>query len=438
MNNYNDALDYIRSFGMYSNPPHKDLSKIKYLCGLFGNPQDSYKTIHIAGTNGKGSAAAMLANILKELGFKTGRYISPFIEKFSERISIDGADISEDDIIYFAGKIKKTLEDNNIPKEYTPNEFDFVTLMAFLYYREKGCEIAVIETGLGGRLDPTNAISSPLCSVIMSIGLDHTEQLGETVEKIAREKCGIIKQNSKAVLYPLNKESVIDIAKDTAREKNAGFFMPDTGSLTIIEEYMHFAKFVYKNKPYRIRLAGRHQIYNAITAIETINCLFGDGENDNHDAVYVGIIKTVFPARFEILSKDPLFIFDGAHNIPAISVLRETTKNLLAGKTGKKIILICGMLKDKNPKEALAEICAENFVHRFTAVSVAGSPRAETPENLCCYAAEYCENTGYDHDLREAIKNALDEAKGKNLAVICFGSLYLAGDVKKIISDLEI
>ena len=452
MKNYTETLDYIHSLGMYSNPPHKDLNKIKYLCGLFENPQDSYKTIHIAGTNGKGSTAAMTANILQEFGYKTGRFISPFIENFTERISVDNCDISEDEIIYYANKVKKTIGENNPPKEFMPNEFEFITLMAFLYYKEKNCEIAVVETGLGGRLDPTNVIKSPLVSVITSIGLDHMKLLGDTVEKIAAEKCGIIKQNSQVALYPLNSESVINIVRNTAKEKNCGFIMPDIKSLKILEENIYFTEFEYKNKIYKTKLLGRHQVYNALTVIETVNCLLDSVNNFAPKppfergcreaagvchAVYAGIEKTFFPARFEILSKNPAFIFDGAHNISAVTVLKETIKNLLPEK---KIILLCGMLKDKKPKEALKEICAEPFVHKFIAVPV-DSPRSETPENLCACASEYCKNAAYNHDLRDALKNALEEASalnsnGEDSAIICFGSLYLAGDVKKIVAEL--
>jgi len=245
------------------------------------------------------------------------------------------------------------------------------------------------------------------------------KQLGDTAEKIAVEKCGIIKPNSQVVLYPLNKGSVIDIVKTTAREKNCGFTMPDIKALNILEESIDFTRFEYKGKPYKIKLAGRHQVYNAITVIETANRLF------NGDT---GIEKTFFPARFEALSKDPVVVFDGAHNIPAVTALKEAIKTLLPGK---KIIFICGMLKDKNPEAALKEICAEPFVYKFTAVPV-DSPRAETPEKLCGYASKHCQNAGYDHDLHNAVKNAAEEAAaGRNLAVVCFGSLYLAEHIKK-------
>jgi len=444
MDKYNETLNYMRSLGMYSNPPHTDLRKIKYLCGLFGNPQDSYKTIHVAGTNGKGSTVTMLFNILNELGYKTGKFIGPFIEKFTERIATDEGDISEEDIIYYANKIKRALEENNVPKDFMPNEFDFYTLMAFLYYKKKGCEFAVIETGLGGALDSTNIIKSPLASVITSISLDHMQVLGDTVEKIAVWKCGIIKENSPVVLYPLNCESVVEIVKNKAQEKNCEFIMPDIKLLKIIEENMDFTRFEYKSKIYKIKLAGRHQVYNAITVIETTNILFDDSnppplrgtlfQKGVFDAVYTGIEKTFFPARFEILSRKPLVIFDGAHNISGATALKEAIKNLLPDK---KIILLCGMMKDKNPGEIIKNIAGESFAEKFICVPV-DSPRAETPENLCGYASKYCKDSEYYDDLSGGVKKAVEiAAGGEDYAVVCFGSFYMAADVKKILKSLN-
>jgi len=432
MNTYHETLNYIRSLGKYSNPPHTDLSKIKYLCNLFDNPQDGCKTIHIAGTNGKGSTAAMLFNILKELGYKTGKFISPYIENFNERISTGKGDISEEDIVYYANKIKKTLDENNVLWGFMPNEFDFVTLMAFLYYRGKGCEIAVIETGLGGRLDPTNVIKSPLASVITQVGLDHMQILGDTVEKIALEKCGIIKEKSPVVLYPLNSENVIDAVKNTACEKNCEFIMPDVKFLKITEENIDFTQFEYKNKTYKTKLPGRHQVYNALTVIETAEHLFAEQGlcsrrvQEIYNAIYAGIEKTFFPARFEILSKEPLVIFDGAHNISGVTALKEAIKNLLPDK---KIILICGMMRDKNPGELIKIIAGENFAERFIAVPVE-NPRAEQPRILCEIAQKYCRICEYRRDLND-LTRVFENIAGDHAAV-CFGSLYLAGDIKKL------
>ena len=339
--NYMDCLEYINSLGRFSDPSGLNgLEKIKYLCGMFDNPQESFASIHIAGTNGKGSATAMLANIMTERGFKTGRFISPYIHEFTERVSIDNTDISRDDIALYTGKIMRELK--NIPDGYMPNSFQFVTLLAFLYYRDKKCDAAVLETGLGGRIDPTNIVASPLVSVIMQIGLDHMAVLGDTIEQIAHEKCGIVKENRPVVLYPLNAPSVIKIAEETARGKNCEFIMPDMKYLKIISEDITGTQFEYMGKKYSLKLAGKHQVYNALTVIEAANYLGG-----GYSAIYAGIEKTCFPSRFEVISREPLLIFDGAHNIPGVCALREVIKNLLPDK---KIILICGMMQDKNRK----------------------------------------------------------------------------------------
>ena len=428
MYNYIETLGYIHSFSAYATPPHTNLEKIKYLCDIFENPQDSLKTIHVAGTNGKGSTVAMLADVLQRLGLKTGRFISPYIEDFSERISVGNIDISKADVIYFADKIKKTMEKTKIPKEFMPNEFDFVTLMAFLYYREKNCDIAVIETGLGGRLDPTNAIASPQASVITSIGLDHVQYLGDTIEKIATEKCGIIKQNSPVIISAQNAESVLDIAKKAALAKNCEFISPSIKSLKITKENFAGSTFEYKSESYRLGLAGRHQIYNALTVIETIKHLFGKSP-DTQNALFHGLENAFFPARFETLSKNPLVILDGAHNMSGVEALIESIKNLLPGK---KIVLVCGMLKDKNPEDIIPHIAKQGFVEKFIGVPV-NSPRAESPQKLCEIAQRYCKNSEFGLSLDEVLGSIFARLPDdKNIAFVCFGSLYLAGEVKKI------
>ena len=430
MYNYIETLEYIGSFGKHSNPPHTNLNKIKYLCALFENPQDSCKTIHIAGTNGKGSTAAMLASISKELGYKTGRFISPYIENFTERISINNADISEEEVVCYAQKIKNTIETHRIPENFMPNEFDFVTLMAFLYYREKNCDIAVIETGLGGRLDPTNVIASPSASVITSVSLDHMQILGDTVEKIAAEKCGIIKEGSPVVFYPLNCESVTDIARNTASKKNCELIIPDMTSLKITQEKPDRTRFSYKDKIYELKLAGRHQVYNALTVIETINCIFKPRPAP-YEAIYSGLKNTFFPVRFEILSKEPLVIVDGAHNISGVTALKEAIKNLLPDK---KIILVCGMMKDKNPEEVIKYIAGEEFVKTFIGVPV-NSPRAENPQKLCEIAGRYVTDACCGDNLSETISDIIENHQPE--AIIFFGSLYLAGEVKKIVKEMN-
>ena len=430
--NYEACLNYINSLMVYAKSGGDvGLKKIRYLCELFNNPQEDFKSIHVAGTNGKGSAVAMLSNIMSEAGHKNGRFISPYIHEFTERISIDNIDISRDDIVLYTNKIKTTLEEANVPNDYMPNPFQFITIMAFLYYKAQKCELAVLETGLGGRLDPTNIVKSPLVSVIMQIGMDHMDVLGNTIEQIAREKCGIIKENSAIVLYPLNHLSVMEIAKETAQEKNCEFIMPNLEELKILEENISHTIFEYKSKIYKLGLIGKHQVYNAVTVIEAADYLYNSAKTQSsYDFIQVALKKTKFPSRFEVISSKPLLIFDGAHNLPGIFALRETIKNLLPDK---KIILVCGMLKDKDPETLIKNIAGEDFVERFIAVPV-DNPRAEAPENLCKIAAKY--NTAAILEASSSVSDGLTqalklcEAAGGNLAIIAFGSLYLANEIR--------
>jgi len=437
MNNeieYKDCLDYINSLMVYAKSGGDiGLNKIRYLCEIFGNPQKDFQTIHVAGTNGKGSAVAMLANIMSGAGHKTGRFISPYIHEFTERISIDNIDISKDDIVSYTNKIKNVLKSTHTSDDFMPNPFQFITLMAFLYYKAQNCEIVVLETGLGGRLDPTNIVKSPLVSVIMQIGMDHMDVLGDTIEQIAREKCGIIKENSAVVLYPLNEASVIKIAEETAREKNCEFIMPNLNELKILEEDISRTVFEYKSRRYILGLIGKHQVYNAVTVIETADYLYNSSKSFvNYEVVRAALEKTRFPSRFEVISSKPLLIFDGAHNLQGIYALRDTIKNLLPNK---KIILLCGMLIDKDPETLIRYIADEDFVERFIAVPV-DSPRAETAENLCKIAAKYTDaiteqSVSVGDGLAQAVK--LCEADCDNFAIVAFGSLYLADEIRNAV-----
>lgn len=429
-NQYDETLKYIHSLGMYSKKKAVDLSKMQYLCSLFNNPQECFDIIHVAGTNGKGSTVAALHNIFVELGYKTGKYISPFIRCFNEKISINGCDISDDDIVLYSNLIRDKIVSENICEDLLPNEFEFTTLMAFLYYKNWGCDIVALETGLGGRLDPTNVIKNPLVSVITSISFDHMAILGNTIEKIADEKCGIIKDNSHTVLYPLNESGVIELVESVAKSKNNIVSVPDISQIKIIKETLEYTEFIYKNRKYRIKLIGGHQVYNAITAIETVLTLINCGKlsikdkNAVYETIYRGLEKTYFPARFEILSTEPLIIFDGAHNISGVETLSKNINNLLKDKN---ITLICGILKDKEPEIMLKEILKLPNLIKFIAVPI-DLDRAMTSEELCNIALKYFDKSEYIKnfkDLEMTLKNLICTAT-KDDAIICFGSLYLA------------
>ena len=428
---YDETLRYIQSLGMYSKKKAVDLKKMRYLCALFDNPQESFDIIHVAGTNGKGSTVTMLCNILIEAGYKTGKFISPCIQRFNERIAIDNCDISDEDFVFYANLIINKTADSD--ENLLPNEFEFITLIAFLHYEKCGCDIVVLETGLGGRLDPTNVIKNPLASVIAAIGLDHTAILGDTLEKIASEKCGIIKENSLTVLYPLNDSVVTDIAELTANKKNNAVIIPDISQIKILEETLEYTRFIYKQREYKIKLIGRHQIYNAVVAVETILTLADCGKlrAEAPKAIYRGLAATYFPARFEILSRNPLVIFDGAHNISGFKTLSENINRLLSDK---KITLVCGMLRDKMPEAALPEILNLPQVVKFIAVPI-DSARAIPPSELCDIASKYFKSKDCEYIETLEDMHAIRKIKEANAeAIICFGSLFLANVIKNLFS----
>lgn len=406
--NYEQALKIIRSRSNFSLEP--TLERITKALELLGNPQEKFSAIHIAGTNGKGSTAAMCASVLKEQGFKTGLFISPYIIDFRERIQINNEFIDKESL----SRLTEKVADLDLPL----TEFEFVTAIGFLYFAEQNCDIAVIETGLGGRLDATNTLpkTSENISVITKIGLDHTAVLGDTIEQITEEKCGII--GKKTVMFPTQQDSVSEIIAKKAEK----LIVPDLEKLEIIKSDVFSNTFIYKGKEYKINLGGEHQIYNAITAIETLkNSAF----KIEDDVIFEGLKKTFFPVRLEVAKKEPLVIIDGAHNPDGANVL----KNAMSDYKGK-ITAIVGMLKDKDCEsflETVIPLCEE-----VLCVSVPYNPRTMSGEELSLLAQKYCNKV----KVFVSIESALQQIKNAKNTVFVFGSLYLASAVREYIPKI--
>ena len=318
--NYEETLNYIHSLGNFSKPP--TTQRIKTVLEKLGNPQNNFKAVHIAGTNGKGSVSAMLSKVFMLAGYKTALFISPFIIYFWERIQINGEFISREDICKYAETVKAT----NI--ELT--EFEFITAIAFLYFSDQNCEIAIIETGLGGRLDATNTMENVIANIITKIGLDHTAILGDTIEKIANEKCGIIKNCPVITTYNQPREALKVL-------ENYEPIIPDKNELKITVSDINGNTYIYKGKEYRTSLVGDYQIENSLMVIETLmNC----GIDIPYNIIYEALSETYFPARMEVISKKPLVILDGAHNPDGANALSQTLKKY----SGKATALI-GMMR---------------------------------------------------------------------------------------------
>ena len=406
--NYEQALETIRKRSNFSLQP--TLERIKEVLNKLGDPQEKFPSIHIAGTNGKGSTTTMCASILKEAGFKTGLFISPYIIDFRERIQINNEFISKEDLVRLVERVDKI----DIPL----TEFEFVTAVGFLYFAEQNCDVAVIETGLGGRLDATNSLpkNKKLVSVITKICLDHTAVLGDTIEEIAGEKCGII--GNRTVMFPTQEKSVAEIIKNSSNE----LVIPDLNELEIIKSDVFGNTYIYKGVNYRLALGGEHQILNAITAIEALK---NTGLKISQTAYIEGLKKATFPARLEVANKQPLVIIDGAHNPDGAAVLKNAMKEYEG-----KITAIVGMLKDKDCEKILKillPLCDEVFC-----VSVPHNPRTLTACELSLMAEKYCKKVSVSKTLEAALENA---KKTKN-TVFVFGSLYLASATRTLIPQI--
>ena len=409
--NYEQAIEFIHDRLRFGSK--LGLEATEELLRRLGSPHKKLKFIHVAGTNGKGSTSAYIANILMANGHKTGMYISPFVHQFNERIQVNNMQISNDDLARHTERVARVIDDT-----LQPTEFEVVTAIGLLHFLSQGCDYVVLEVGLGGRFDSTNVIPPPLVSVITSISIDHTEYLGDTVEMIAFEKCGIIKSGSKAVaVYADNPQGAIDVITKTANEKNVALKFGDKNAISIISSDINGTKFTYKGTEYEISLLGTHQVYNAVTAITVANCL-----NIPETAIKDGLKNTRFSGRFEVIGKNPLMIIDGAHNFSGVLALKNALETYFSDK---KITLVMGMLKDKEYEKCLAELAP--LANVFIATQPE-NPRALNCIDLETIAKKHVSNTAHFEDKIDAVNYAIENTDKNDVICIC-GSLYLIGGI---------
>ncbi len=414
--NYTRALDYIHSLSKFGSKP--GLDRVSRLVSLANNPQNDLKFIHIAGTSGKGSTASFCASILKIAGLKAGLYTSPFVIDFRERFQINSDLISKEDFCRLCEKLIPLAEKLN-SEGVIITEFEFNTALAFTYFKEQKCDVVCLEVGMGGRFDATNIISSPLVSVITSIGLDHTDYLGGTVSKIAFEKCGIIKENSNVVSYPLQKPEALEVIENSCKERNCNLTVPYLKNIEIIKETIDGSEFFYNGQKYALNMAGRHQIYNAVTAICAINAL---GLGISYEAIFEGLNAVKCPARLEVISQNPLVLIDGAHNSDKVLALYEHIRDYKG-----KIVSICGMLKDKEYEKSaslIAPLC------KSIITITPNSPRALSAKEMAEVSKKYCKDCACAPTIKEAVSLALAKLN-KDDMLLCWGSLYTAGELKE-------
>lgn len=420
--NYSEALEYIHSVEWLGSRP--GLSRTEELLRKLGNPEKDMKFLHVAGTNGKGSTCAMCDSVLRKAGYKVGLYTSPYIVRFNERMCVDGEPISDGELAELV-EIVKPIADEMTDK---PTEFEIITALAFLYFKRHNCEIVVLEVGMGGRLDSTNVIEAPVVSVITGVAIDHVSVLGNTVAEIAAEKAGIIKQN-RPVVYGGKDNDAFKVISDKASSCNSELSRTDLGALNIRSMDIEGTLFDYGDlKDIKLSLCGSYQPENAATVIEAVRVLNKNGFSVSQEALREGLACACWRARFELLSADPIVVFDGSHNLQGVTAAAESIRKYFGGE---KVIMLMGVLADKQWKHMAAAVV--KLAETLMCVKP-NSPRALEPSVLAAETDPYGAWPHTFNSIDEGVATAYNAAKTYKKPLVMLGSLYMYGD---IVSALE-
>ena len=409
-----ETMNYLNSFSKLGKPV-KNLLRFAKIMRALGNPQEKLKFVHVAGTNGKGSTVRMIAGALTKAGYRTGEFTSPYIYVYNDRIRIDGVNISDNELTEIVTLMKPIID--GLDTECS--QFEITTAIAFLYFAAKKCDIVVLEAGLGGLLDCTNIINESCASVITSISLDHTAILGNTVAEIAQQKAGIIKADCPVILATSQQREAYDVVYEKAMELGSTFVTPNKDRLKVEQSDYRGNRFTYKDMAYVTTMVGRHQIDNALTAVETLNILKKNGfDKLTYVHIYEGIKSAQVASRCQVIRQDkPLIMIDGAHNPDGMRALAEFVKTV--PKSPK--ILVCGMMQDKDWNTAISYIAEQ--VDK--AVCVEGfAPKTVAADKLAAVFAD-----GTTSDIESAVSKAIELA-GTDGMVIVAGSLYLASAIQ--------
>ncbi len=413
------------------------LDRIEELLSKLGNPQDSLDFVHVAGTNGKGSSCAFIAQILQESGYKVGLFTSPYLVCFEERIRVNGENIPFDDLTRVTLQVRELAE----KMEVHPTEFELMTAVALLYFAQSNCDIVVLEVGLGGRLDSTNVIKKPSLCVLTSIGLDHVSVLGSSVKEIAAEKAGIIKPQTPVLSYPQEPDAALQI-EEAARKANTSVCELSFDGLEILpvernNEGTLMRPFIYEGEHYEIQLLGSYQPKNAVLALRAAEILNKDERwIIGSEAIKKGLRNTSWPGRFQLVASKPDFIIDGGHNAQGAEVLAESLQDVFPGK---KPVLLVGVLADKQHRLMLEKVLP---LASAVITMTPPNPRALTAESLAKEAKEIladlsCVDIPVEagKSIEESVLRACQMA-GEDGLVLAFGSLYSIGDIIKTLHKL--
>ena len=416
--NYEQALEYIHSVNWTFCKP--GLARITALCRALGDPQKGLRFIHVAGTNGKGSTSAMLASILQKAGYRTGLYTSPYIRTFCERIRVDGENIPQNTLATLTERIRP-IADKMADK---PTEFELITALAFEHFYQSKCDVVVLEVGLGGRLDSTNVIENTALSIITGIDFDHTALLGNTIEEIAAEKAGIIKEG-RPVLFGGGEGTARDTVCAVAREKNAPFCIVDRSSYVQKEASLDGTIFDYTHyTDLHLPLLGAYQPYNATLVLTAIELLREQGFAIDEQAVRQGLAAVRWPARFELLSRDPIILYDGGHNPEGVRAAVASVQSYFGTQ---KVNLLSGVMADKDRAEMI-DTMKPIVAHAFAVTP--NNPRSLAAEDYAAQLVSHGIPATPCASVFEGVRAAVESSQKKGIPLLCLGSLYLYEEVE--------
>lgn len=412
-----EALEFIHNVKWRSSKP--GLERTRELLAALGNPEKSLKFVHIAGTNGKGSTAAMIAAVLQKAGYMTGLFISPYIQCFNERMQVNGEYITNAELVRLTDEIRPFAE----AMTDSPTEFEIITALAMQFFQQKKCDIVVLETGMGGELDSTNVISAPEVAVITAIGYDHVKELGPTLADIAMAKAGIIKGGGDVVVYggDLAVEAVFN---QVAAQRGARLRKTDFMRITRSEVSLEGAAFDFQ--PYgriSIPLAGSYQPKNAAVAITALEVLRERGYRIEDGDIVAGLTSVQWPGRFEILGRDPVFVLDGAHNPQGAGVTADSLRSHFGNR---KVVFLIGVSADKDVDAILQ--CIAPLAEAFIAVR-SDSPRSLDENELAVKLSYYCADVSAYNKIADGVTAAIDRA-GEGGVICAMGTLFMSADVR--------
>ncbi len=410
------------------------LSVMEELLRRLGNPQDGLSFIHIAGTNGKGSTLAFVASVCQAAGCRVGRYHSPSVFSYCEKIQVNGESIPQEDAARLIGRVRQVSGEMEAEGFSHPTAFETETAVSFLYFKEKDCSLVALETGMGGEGDATNVVKTTVCSVIASVSMDHMQFLGDTLEEIARVKGGIIKEGRPTVLCGQG-ETVTEVIREICGRKHSPLVLSRPREAEVLETGLSGSRFHYKGfRDVKIPLAGEYQIINACTALEVVEILRDLGYDIGENAVYRGMASVRWPGRFEVLLDRPVFLIDGAHNPEAA---RRLKRSLDLYFPNRRMIYIMGILADKDYRE-IVRITAPLAERIYTVTPE--SPRALSGEALSSWIEGQAEAIGFhgrvqaECGMRDAVRDALSQA-GEDGVIVAFGSLSYLGELSKALKE---